>query len=1336
MANEFQGSDGKTYRWVDADTFTDGEESYRIQGYNAPEKSKVIRDDEGKLRFKTGQAGGEEVQNVVEQMVSAGNFNDIEDLGITDSFGRKRVRLRNSEGQDLTNELYASGAIDVNRFTDEEGLRADQRGRFLREINAKQEYDGIIGEELSEIQNQPIRFKDTALNEQEYLNGVVETIAMQQGLDLTNEEDRRIAMNYAFDANYDMRSIPFSGIDFRAQDRTKEGVAYNQTAEAWNQGWAGMGVGLAGFAELAGVGIGSEVIETWGRNKVESAKADLLDAPVIRNLDYRDVDSVWDGLDFMMNNVAMSAPYMTTLVGGTLLAPVTGGASVAIAYGSTGASYAGQVWNDIEGSKGRAEAAGSLMAGTAMAVLDRLGMNQIMKPSQLLTQKGRLELIKGLKATKGVTSKEAYEMFNKATKAEVKALISGLNNFASDNINNSQVMRELLKGAGRGTLAESVTEAAQEGTGYLSSAAMSEGGLKENFNPNEFQNLLAQSAIAGGTIGGALGVAGQTIEAGDRYAMQKGFMLGNTSGLNAYDEIVADFGEAGSVNNIITEASVNTEGYELGSQKSRTKQRAGAGEKARGSFFDKLKDPTKYPELFRTSSTSGFPPELLRQSKALRKLYALTGQPFGKLYSGRDVQAEESIIRGQLGSLFNPEVVFKRFGFNENQTNSNRISDMIRRAYPNLTFQRDPNTGLITGATLKNQGDVEIVNNLDAIIETIRELEMLNSESHRFRNLAYVGQDAKRAEEGQGLPFDSLGWLNTGAWDWSKVRNNREEWYAWMRANTEYGKPENKEALDVLYTKVSNNEDASDFSLVEGVEYVPGRSLGNENFAAIPGFEKFANTNVIQNAMNNVAETAKYSAYTTYFGAGGKHIDYLLDEAAKEGVSEEDLNHVAHFTKSIIDAGTGNYKPITNRKLAFMQRQAAFYSAMVGLPMAAISSFPEFVMAVYQARDMKDVRNAVNAATGELVDIMKKISVMDMHDSLRNVPRAHVDNKAQQRLNKVGHLRDSAGVATRLGMGETDITTAWYQKQFYKWSGIAGLTNFQRAISASLATSFISDRIRMLSANMDDAGRKIDPKKLSQDKLEVYMQLKNLGIDVDNTVRIYNKYNGNQKMFDSFMDDNYDPDINRDSQFIDDQMTTATWYFVNDRVQNPQAYNRPLFFQDPRFQLLVQFNGFMSTFTANIVPRLWNDYVRKGSPRMKYNTFAMMVTMMAFAGASQWLKDFIKFGGSTPYLNNYQLMQRAIQSAGLLGTGERILQMGLPMYSSRDQGLVDRVFGETIGGSPTLRNVATGTKAVTALSQGETERALGHTLKLVPGIGPFTPIRNWINDSVHGIKGD
>ena len=1300
--------DGRQFNLIDADTITDGSTNYRIEGYNAPEVSKVLPDEEKGLRFIRGQLGGDETTNAVKRIIESGGFNKIEDSGYTDSYGRKRIRIKNEFGQDLTNTLYESGAIDINLFTDKEGIDAVDRGRLQKELTGKRVHEEIVNDELSGIKTKPVTFKDIASNEKDYANAVMEVVAEQRGLDLTNDDDIRKAIEITQSGVYDTRSVPFDGVAFRKLDRTVENVAKNQFGAAWNQGWQGMSTGLAGFSELFGVGLGSDTIKNWGADKVDIAKRDLLELPELKNIDYRDVDGLWDGIQFMTNNLAMSAPYLITLIGGTALAPFTGGASAYLAYGSVGGSYAGQVWNDIKGPKGRPEAAGSLLAGIGMATLDRLGLMGILKPSQILHKQGRLEVAKELRRLNPKLGySEALDKIRDATKAELKEVIKGIGNFSAAHINNSQVLRGLLKASGRGFAAESITEAAQEGLGYLSSKTMSEGGLKENFNPNEFQNLLLQSAVAGGSLGFGFGGAGSLIDYGDRFAMKKGLERGKVDKLSEEERAAQELGYQGKIDDFKEELRSDTENIKPSSGGSRTANMAKDGQISEGGIWNKIKNvPTYFPRVYRASSMIAYPVDLLRRSESVRKLAALVGMTTGKMYSGIDVQGAESQTRSYLKEVINPKRVFKRFGLRDSVSNSQKISDMIRR------YMNGDTDGM---------SDKEI----SAIQATILELNEFSDKEYLLKNNTYKSQGKNRKD------LDKLSnyWLTHQNWDWSKVRQNRTEWYSWMRKHT---KMDTKE-LDQLYDKISNNEDATDFSVVEGVEYVPGKIKGStDNLSSLPGFEKFANTNILQNMLTLADQTSKYVAYTDYFGAGGKYIDKLLEDMLnKDNLTKEEVEHVALHTKNIIDAGTGNYKRIKSRKLAAVQRSATFFATLIGLPLSAISSFPEFVMMIYQAKDFAEVRAGILSSIKEMKSIFKKIVTMKVHPAIADVPLGNIDTESQVRLTRGGLFNDDAAIATRYGLGESDISKAWWQKQFFKWTGIAGVTQLQRAMAASLVTNFVGDRIKILSAK---------PKGVdyNQDQLDIYRQLVGLGVDVDKLITLYRKYNS-PIMFDYLFNEDIvrkqnklEADADRDLRDIENEMNNATWHFVNDRIQNPQAFNRPLFYQDPHFQMFVQFNGFISTFTSNVVPKLWNDYIRKGSPRMKYNTFALIVTMMAVGGASQWLKDFIKFGGSTPYLSDAQLLQRAIQSSGLLGTGERLLQGALPLYRSKDENFLDRLFGETVGGAPTIRALGSGIKAIGSLGEGDTDRAVGHATKLLPGIGPITPVRNIINDAIHG----
>ena len=191
------------------------------------------------------------------------------------------------------------------------------------------------------------------------------------------------------------------------------------------------------------------------------------------------------------------------------------------------------------------------------------------------------------------------------------------------------------------------------------------------------------------------------------------------------------------------------------------------------------------------------------------------------------------------------------------------------------------------------------------------------------------------------------------------------------------------------------------------------------------------------------------------------------------------------------------------------------------------------------------------------------------------------------------------------------------------------------------------------------------------------------------------------------------------------QTREATFSFINEAVALPQSGNRPLIYQGPRFALFTQFQGFIATFTANHIPKLWGEYVKRGTPAMKYNAFATMMTMVALGFASQYLKDLIKYGGKTPHLEGNEYIQRGVRSSGLLGTGERVLDQFFPLYEQRSDGVGSWAFNTTSGESPALGYVKNLAKGAGNIIQGEGAAASNNALKATP-LNPFRhQLQNW-----------
>jgi len=123
--------------------------------------------------------------------------------------------------------------------------------------------------------------------------------------------------------------------------------------------------------------------------------------------------------------------------------------------------------------------------------------------------------------------------------------------------------------------------------------------------------------------------------------------------------------------------------------------------------------------------------------------------------------------------------------------------------------------------------------------------------------------------------------------------------------------------------------------------------------------------------------------------------------------------------------------------------------------------------------------------------------------------------------------------------------------------------------------------------------------------------------------------------------------------------------------------------------------------------------------------------MMALGGASQYIKDLIKFGQSSPYLDEVGYVQRALYSSGVIGQYERVVDMVHPLYPQRGDGL-EWMFNTLLGeAGPSARNIETLLTATGQALEGDTERAVSNVGKVLPGIGPVTSLRRSLSDVAH-----
>ena len=480
----FRGADGDDYRLIDSDTLenTRTGESTRLLGFDGLETSTLIKNDDGSYTHKHGELGGDLNTQIVADVIEAGNFKSVLDSGDDDVYDRNLGSLKNPEGDDLTETLFREGLAKLDSFTTERNTTLKREGEIYRRL---------FGDAQSLYADQRKMLRDQEDQDGLYFKGLAIT-----------------------EADYDPAF--HSDVQFRDPDRTLtnkpkgllDGMGYSSGV-----GWDGIKEGFWGYIDAIGQTSGIEMIENVGEQGVMRARSQLADAPELL-LNYDEVEGLYSGFQYVLNNAAMSAPYMVTtfaaMAASVPIVAVTGGgalAGTALATLPTSVIYAGQTWNEMEGEKGAAQFVASSVSGVGQASLEILGLKGLIAPAKVFSKAGQQRVINALVNKRGMTRPQAEKVFASAVGKSEKQFLTGLMRVKPEDIAKFSI-GELAPAALKGAVREGLTEVGQEGLQMGTAAAFSD----KRYTMEEVANRLTNAAVAGGTLGGTLGTAGNTYQ--------------------------------------------------------------------------------------------------------------------------------------------------------------------------------------------------------------------------------------------------------------------------------------------------------------------------------------------------------------------------------------------------------------------------------------------------------------------------------------------------------------------------------------------------------------------------------------------------------------------------------------------------------------------------------------------------------------------------------------------------------------------------------------------------------------------------------------------------------
>ena len=1295
---------GTNKHFIDGDTLNNPDgPNYRIAGYDSAEVSKLIGN-----KVIEGTAGGNASAEITTRLANEQGFTNVVPLFNPDGSrmmdsggGRQMVDLVNANGESFSRAMISSGAGNITTYaTDSDVLAKSIAEAERNEAFRKGDY------EPSAFDQAAYAIKSAELYEGAKSLGLKQT--------LFDEQERASYINYFMNqgmsreaATNEMNNYFTRDVQLRKPGVSIDNKSLNPVSDSWEQGWISVGESAYGVANLVGFATGAEGLERWGEDGVRRQQGKLAEYGYTIN-NYKDVDSIGSAIEYLGSTMALSLPYMAITAGaalaGTVAAPVVGAtAAVAGAVAAPSFLYAGQTWNDMEGDNDSKSATLAIGSGIAQAVLDRLGLKGIAGVAKNPIQTIKDDIPKALAEARGISLTDAKLIVKQEADFAIGQFANEAQKIAKAQLTAKQTSIRALGSVGVGSVSEGLTEVGQEAIGYLAAVQ----GSDKVFDYEEFQERLANAAVAGTALGGAFSIPGtvrdqvtwmdaaarfgEPISKSDteRYVAEE---KANHAGIvRTNSQVLSDIKKE-------IDASENL-GFKL--EEREVEHKLATGQKT---FMERASTSVmNVSNLWQAAVTNAIPKATLDKSKSARALSSILGGTLTPLHGGAGIEAaQHHLVTYYKNKVHDPKAFYKKMGLRSvlgvfKSSDRARISDITYKALRSAVDKRGNfNQNLVPKDTPNRQIIIDLGNQLMDLGKELRQNQI---------------------EAGADLGDIKAYLLKYKSIDKIAVSQNPNTFRDLLVSEYNISPAEALKITDEIRDNpnVHDLDSADSFISNKGSLNPPSHKKRKFGMSENTKFDQFYEKDIFANVANASKSAARYVTQMKYVGKDGEIISKLLNNMQAEGVSNEEVNRVASEVKGILEAVSGNYRRPTSqagKKLMRFQKNVMFYMTLSALPLATFSSLPE--MAMTQGALTRDqifgkngsIKNIAQEAVSGLIPQLKKIE-----DSTNDgILQQNTGSEGQKLLRETGFYAWEVGAATTTGVSEVSDNRKNVMEWFFKAIGLTQWTDYTRAVRASMAYDFISINSKILYQrdNVESSTR-------TREAQESEQKLRSLGIPIEQFVSINNNVEKGL------------PVSKREMDFWNQTMKEATYNFINQAVALPSATNRPLLYQDPRFALFTQFQGFISTFTANHIPRMWNDYIKRGTPSMRYNTFALMSTMIALGFFTQAMKDELKFEDDddegtlgNPYLDTPEYIRRGVMASGLLGTGERVIDLFAPIYGQRSDGLGGWLYNQATGESPTIGYVGRLGDAALNIAQGDFEKGVYQGLKSAPGIGPFT----------------
>ena len=1248
------GTDGETYtaNIIDGDTtaLTDSQGNTQYTRDADVNTSERIKEVEGLI--DPGTATGETQRQFVEDAVRYGGYNLVDFKGEKGAFDRPLTSYVNAKGESVGDLLIAERIADPNKYTTREQM-------FMRSSNQLQDMVNFYNDEADSAQKardtvnsifraNPIMYQlEQASSKQEFQeyefwrshsgiselkNQLASVRSQLEDESLTGEQRDALEEKQARlqQVTQEMLIAPPKYYGYVGQSGGRRGDKgfFEEVQDSLIGGIYQLEGNAASFVSWAGDFVGAEGVQEWGQAWATDNAEDI-NRFTEGNQDLWTIGGAKDGLQFAANTIAQYGPQLGVILGAGRAGALAGsffgpaGAAIGATVGSLGASFVLAVSSIYdEQPEGEKDPYTATALAIPVMLLEKYGADQFgplaskLTGKNVLTKDGADEVIATFRETFGETTEQATKRLNKDIFELAVDAGKDVAELARDNLIARQGFRDLIFHTSKSIGREAVTEALQEGI----QAAGIAGTTSVVFDYKEVGKRMIESGIVGGIAGAPFGVV-------------EGSKQNSRINQIIYDEQHST--RRSTESEKIIEDSLRAIGGEITIEESikRTREEDvdgyyGKDGKAKG--LKDIADPDQATYLQAAKDVIFSPLSLLTSFKwnivkddisnrgdtdvEVAEIASMLGELRG-IHTGNSIPTTAKKLLGKYLHKVSSEVDLA----NAAGVSTAQELDALRRA--------DPSTLSVSQQQVvakMKQEETDLVNNIISDLKArgvgLSPDQEAYYRDNYFDNIAII-DPSKMGTELRDIVADMAqpGAAQEGFFGDSKKKKL------------------GKEFADEFIENLRNNPTA-----LATIQTTEALGLGTD-----PRFANFRSSMTSRQKIPVMAQ--RFASRVSREGVE----EYFVKKILKSKMSAKSKAKMAAKLQQYMDMLDGNFGKIDNNIISSVQDHALLFSQLAYMDTNFFANSVDLVYGMLRIQNKADAKRyfgtfAKAFAKGLHSDLTKAASKLSGGRAQKKQKWEGKKGEVFSLTRLTGHVAEQSETlqiegANVSGQGTTKIAGILYKANMVE--------NYTDSSKAAVSTGAWDDIMRLVSKVADDRSRGIN----SEGTRHAMNRLRGYNVPIDRLVELHNT--DPEVLNKDYIEQMNDPN----SPFYQEIMNiyqTANINYIDEFTARPETGSSSKLFEDERFRLFTQYKRFITHFTANIIPTLWNRYIQYGSPQVRYQVFQNIMLTFVMAYTAQALKDLLRYGEEAPYLDDWEediwdsKYGRAIRYTGWAGSPE------------------------------------------------------------------------------------